>query len=180
MSVIKPLVGILFAVLIEGSRIAIVGTIVKAKMSGVQTSKYRTRPEAHFWRAVKVWHGVASVARMGGSAVGAAHYSLICAQGISALIKPGRTRCAVWDEANKCHIGSATGVAAILLSCTDNGPSTLTCMGEGMCYRVRFGFVRGAFGLAGQVHMRSWLWPLPFMLPFLRPLYRILLLLGVC
>ena len=31
---IKPIVGILFAVAIEGSRIAIVGTIVKAKMSG--------------------------------------------------------------------------------------------------------------------------------------------------
>ena len=33
-NIVKPLVGILFAVLIEGSRIAIVGTIVKAKMAG--------------------------------------------------------------------------------------------------------------------------------------------------
>jgi len=34
LNILKPLVGILFAVLIEGSRIAIVGTIVKGKMSG--------------------------------------------------------------------------------------------------------------------------------------------------
>lgn len=37
--VIRPLVGILFAVAIEGSRIAIVGTIVKAKMSGDERIK---------------------------------------------------------------------------------------------------------------------------------------------
>ena len=38
-SIIKPIVGILFAVAIEGSRIAIVGTIVKAKMSGDERIK---------------------------------------------------------------------------------------------------------------------------------------------
>lgn len=39
LQLIKPLVGILFAVAIEGSRIAIVGTIVKAKMSGDERIK---------------------------------------------------------------------------------------------------------------------------------------------
>jgi len=39
LNVVKPLVGILFAVLIEGSRIAIVGTIVKAKVSNDERAK---------------------------------------------------------------------------------------------------------------------------------------------
>lgn len=39
LQLIKPLVGILFAVAIEGSRIAIVGTIFKAKMSGDERIK---------------------------------------------------------------------------------------------------------------------------------------------
>ena len=36
---VKPLVGILFAVAIEGSRIVIVGTIIKAKVSGDERAK---------------------------------------------------------------------------------------------------------------------------------------------
>ena len=35
----RPIVGILFAVAIEGSRIAIVGTIVKAKVAGDEKTK---------------------------------------------------------------------------------------------------------------------------------------------
>lgn len=38
-NIVKPLVGILFAVAIEGSRIVIVGTIFKAKMSGDERVK---------------------------------------------------------------------------------------------------------------------------------------------
>ena len=38
-NIIKPIVGILFAVAIEGSRIAIVGTIVKAKMGSDEKAK---------------------------------------------------------------------------------------------------------------------------------------------
>lgn len=38
-NIVKPIVGILFAVLIEGSRIAIVGTIVKAKVGGDAKTK---------------------------------------------------------------------------------------------------------------------------------------------
>ena len=37
--VVRPLVGILFAVAIEGSRLAIVGTIVKAKVAGDEKAK---------------------------------------------------------------------------------------------------------------------------------------------
>ena len=36
---VKPLVGILFAIAIEGSRIVIVGTIIKAKMSNDEKAK---------------------------------------------------------------------------------------------------------------------------------------------
>jgi len=44
--IVKPLVGVLFAVLIEGSRIVIVGTILKAKVSGDERIKKAAENEA--------------------------------------------------------------------------------------------------------------------------------------
>ena len=38
-NIVKPIVGIIFAVALEGSRIAIVGTIVKAKVAGDEKAK---------------------------------------------------------------------------------------------------------------------------------------------
>ena len=45
-NIIKPIVGIIFAVAIEGSRIAIIGTIVKAKASGDERIKKAEENEA--------------------------------------------------------------------------------------------------------------------------------------
>jgi len=45
-NIVKPLVGILFAVIVEGSRIVIVGTIVKAKVTGDERIKKAQENEA--------------------------------------------------------------------------------------------------------------------------------------